>query len=131
MLDELSKLTDDEHLSNRVLKTLKLKRWSRPKNLLKYTKSGYDEDQGIFDEDAAFALSGEQEEGYDVAEEEFDDEKFETDPENIDEEYAVQSDEFKMDWEVDWRDIYDDMGDSGLEDGDYSHVDIEQLNRGY
>lgn len=131
MLDELSKLTDDEHLSNRVLKTLKLKRWSRPKNLLKYTKSGYDEDQGIFDEDAAFALSGEQEEGYDVAEQEFDDDKFETDPDNIDEEYAFQADEFKMDWELDWREIYDDMGDSGLEDGDYSHVDIEELNRGY
>jgi hypothetical protein len=131
MLEELSRLTDEEHLSNRVLKTLKLKRWSRPKNLLKYTKSGYDEDQGIFDEDSAFKLSGDEEEGYDVGEEDADEERFESDPDNIDSEYAFQADEFQMDWNVDWDELYDDNGDGAFEDGDYLHVNIEELNRGY
>jgi hypothetical protein len=54
LLTNLGKLTDDEHMSNKVLKMLKLKRWSVPKNLRSYTKSGYDEDAGIYDEDDAF-----------------------------------------------------------------------------
>jgi hypothetical protein len=123
MLDELAKLTSDEHQSNKVLKVLKLKRWSMPKNLRAYTKSGYDKEEGIFDEDDAFRFSTEDEEGYDAEETGENDETFAYD---LDEEEKLEED---FDFDMDWRELVGDEGDAGLEDGDYLNVDIEELNK--
>jgi hypothetical protein len=123
MLDELAKLTSDEHQSNKVLKVLKLKRWSMPKNLRSYTKSGYDKEEGIFDEDDAFRFSTEDEDGYDVEESGENDETFAYD---LDEEEELDED---FDFDMDWKELVGDEGDAGLEDADYLNVDIEELNK--
>ncbi len=123
MLDELGKLTSDEHQSNKVLKVLKLKRWSMPKNLRSYTKSGYDKEEGIFDEDDAFRFSTEDEEGYDDEETGENDETFAYD---LDQEEELEED---FDFDMDWRELVGDEGDAGLEDADYLNIDIEELNK--
>jgi hypothetical protein len=124
MLDELAKLTSDEHQSNKILKALKLKRWSVPKNLRSYTKSGYDKDEGIFDEDDAFRFSAEDEEGYDVEDSGENDETFAYD---LDEQEEELDEDF--DFDMDWKELVGDEGDAGLEDADYLNIDIEELNK--
>jgi hypothetical protein len=126
MLDELAKLTSDEHQSNKVLKALKLKRWSAPKNLRKYTKSGYDEDAGIFDEDDAFKFDVEEDAGYDAEESGENDETFAYD---LDEKQNMDDVDADFEFDIDWRELIGDEGDSGLEDGDYQNIDIEELNK--
>jgi hypothetical protein len=124
MLDELSRLTSDEHQSNKILKALKLKRWSVPKNLRSYTKSGYDKDVGIFDEDDAFSFDVEEDGGYGEEDTGENDESFAYD---LDEEEEVD-----FDFDVDWRELIgeDDIGDEdSLNDGDYTQIDIEELNK--
>jgi hypothetical protein len=123
MLDELAKLTSDEHQSNKVLKALKLKRWSAPKNLRTYTKSGYDKDEGIFDEDNFW--SPDAEEGGDAEDTGENDETFAYD---LDEEPNAEE-EVDFDFDIDWQELVGDEGDAGLEDGDYMNVDIEELNK--
>ena len=44
MLKELGNLSKDDQSSNRLMKQLKLGRWSAPSNLRVYTKKGYDKD---------------------------------------------------------------------------------------
>ena len=125
MLDELSKLTSDEHQSNKVLKALKLKRWSTPKNLRSYTKSGYDKDEGIFDEDDAFRFSAEEDGGYDEEDTGENSESFAYDldqPDEYDEDIA-------FDFDLEWKELIGEDGDAIYEDGDYLNVDIEELNK--
>jgi hypothetical protein len=105
------------------LKALKLKRWSRPKNLRSYTKSGYDQEEGIFDEDDAFRFSAEEDGGYDEENAGENDETFAYD---LDEQEEFNED---FDFDIDWRELVGDEGDAGLEDGDYLNVDIEELNK--
>lgn len=124
MLDELGKLTSDEHQSNKVLKALKLKRWSVPKNLRAYTKSGYEKDAGIFDEDDAFQFSVEEEEGYDAEETGENDETFGYDLEENEEDLEAD-----FDFDMDWRELVGEDGDAEVEDGDYANVDIDELNK--
>ena len=125
MLDELSKLTTDEHQSNKVLKALKLKRWSTPKNLRSYTKSGYDKDQGIFDEDDAFKFSVEDDGGYDEEDTGENAESFAYDldqPEDFEDDIA-------FDFDLEWKELIGEDGDAIYEDADYLNVDIEELNK--
>lgn len=118
LLTNLGKLTDDEHMSNKVLKMLKLKRWSVPKNLRSYTKTGYDEDAGIYDEDDAF--------NYDATE--YDDDINETaDNDGNENEDNVEINESMpdldmMDWDNLDMEFPDDLGDTIMEDGDYNNL---------
>jgi len=125
LLANLGKLTDDEHMSNKVLKMLKLKRWSVPKNLRSYTKSGYDEDAGIYDEDDAFNYDATE---YDVSETMDGDGNENDDSDNIDGttldlDADVGED---MDFDYNWDDfdteMPNDLGDTVIEDGDYYNI---------
>ena len=123
MLEELSILTSDQHSSNKVLKSLKLKRWSVPKNLRKYSKSGYDADKGIFDEDDAFTFGngGGEDEGYDMEDSMEDDERQVYD---LDEEPLGEFDDF----ETYLDEIIGEEGESPYGDGIFDHVDIEEMS---
>jgi hypothetical protein len=137
ILENLGKLTDDERMSNTVLKMLKLKRWSVPKNLRSYTKSGYAEDAGIYDEDDAF--------NYDATEyadnggDDIDQSGDGNDEADDDaggsggggQEYEGEGDNDIIDADGDlidpnWDDFEnefpDDLGDTIIEDGDYSNL---------
>jgi hypothetical protein len=128
LLANLGKLTDDEHMSNKVLKMLKLKRWSVPKNLRSYTKSGYDEDAGIYDEDDAFNYDATE---YDVSETMDGDGNENDDSDNIDgtrldldADVGMGGDD--LDFDYNWDDfdteMPNDLGDTLIEDGDYYNI---------
>lgn len=125
LLTNLGKLTDDEHMSNKVLKILKLKRWSVPKNLRSYTKSGYDADAGIYDEDDAFNYNATE---YDVSET-LDEDDGNDNNENDNNEGSMmdlETDDIDLNIDLNWddldRELPDDLGDTIIEDGDYYNI---------
>ena len=126
LLTNLGKLTDEEHMSNKVLKMLKLKRWSVPKNLRSYTKSGYDEDSGIYEEDDAFNYDATEDDPDDTYEEDGNDEDNGEIDENGIPDLDFVNDDIDFDIDLNWDDLDkelpDDFGDTVIEDGDYYNV---------